>query len=177
MDTQLAVISIFVSFAALFVSIIGLVFAPPGYPVVRAIAGLVAAFWMLVLVVLVAMLLTGTTVVPSTTQTACPPLRNEDADAQSVAAHIGGEAAYWRYEPAYCAWFYGRKNIPATFTHPGGGAVLTYFSGFAEPSNAGGCSVTVPPKSDTTDGITRIVQCPSAGATFQADMISYYPAP
>ncbi len=55
-----------------------------------------------------------------------------------------------------------------TWTHPGDGADLDYWSGFPAPKGASGCQVV-------KSGPTQSVVCSQSGATFTADRVTYRP--
>jgi hypothetical protein len=127
-----------------------------------------------------------TTVAPTTTVTPDPPapvagacrLPNGNViSGDSLAAQIGGDPAHWTYRGGHCVWGYWNKEVITTFRHPGGNTILTYWSGYAEPRNTGGCWVAVPEPSGEHDGKTRVVQCPDAGAEFEADGVGFHPYP
>ena len=101
----------------------------------------------------------------------------ESISPESLARVIGGEAAYWTRRGPNCVWGYWNKDVNATFHHPGGNTILTYWSGFSEPRNSRGCWVAVPAKSADWDGNTRTVQCPEAGAEFEADGVGFHANP
>ncbi len=62
----------------------------------------------------------------------------------------------------------GKGGTTITWTHPGNGDVLHYWTGFSPPINASSCVI-----SESDDGSTRAVVCSSAGATFIADRVTY----
>ena len=120
---------------------------------------------------------TDTPVPPTATQRICRLPNGEAISAESLAAQIGGDATHWTYRGGNCVWGYWNKEVQSTFRHPGGNTILTYWSGYAEPRNAGGCWVTVPEPGGEHDGKTRVVQCPDAGAEFEADGVGFHPYP
>lgn len=99
------------------------------------------------------------------------------ADAQQwLSKNIGGSADKWTpRNDEHTMWGYWDQDHKVTFRHPGNNSMLTYWNGFPEPQNARGCWVQVPKKSDRWDGTTRTVQCPTAGATFEADGVGFHP--
>lgn len=120
---------------------------------------------------------TNTPVPPTPTERICRLPNGEAISAESLASQIGGDAAHWTYRGGNCIWGYWNKDVISMFRHPGGNTILTYWSGFAEPRNTRGCWVAVPEKGGDFDGTTRVVQCPDAGAEFDADGVGFHPYP
>lgn len=120
---------------------------------------------------------TSTPIPPTPTASACRLPNGEAISPESLAAQIGGEPAHWTYRGGNCVWGYWNKDVIVTFRHPGGNTILTYWNGYAEPRNSGGCWVTVPERGGEHDGKTRVVQCPDAGAEFEADGVGFHPYP
>lgn len=120
---------------------------------------------------------TVTPVPPASVAGACHLPNGEVISAESLAAQIGGDPAHWTYRGGNCVWGYWNKDVVAVFRHPGGNSILTYWSGYAEPRNTGGCWVAVPERGGEHDGKTRVVQCPDAGAEFEADGVGFHPYP
>ncbi len=124
------------------------------------------------------------TTTPSTA--ACVPNTMPDGTvitAQVLANQIGGKAEFWTPRSdaarANClggVWGYWDKDHSVQFKHPGGNTMLTYWSGFKEPTgNIRGCWIQVPVKNDRWDGTTRTVQCPDSGALINADGVGFHP--
>lgn len=108
----------------------------------------------------------------------CRLPNGEMITAESLARQIGGDAEHWTERGGdKCVWGYWNPDVLFTFRHPGGNTMLTYWSGFAEPRNSRGCWVAVPEKGGDSDGTTRVVQCPEAGAEFEADGVGFHPYP
>lgn len=120
---------------------------------------------------------TVTPVPPASVAGACHLPNGEVISAEALAAQIGGDPAHWTYRGGNCVWGYWNKDVIATFRHPGGNSILTYWSGYAEPRNTGGCWVAVPERGGEHDGKTRVIQCPDAGAEFEADGVGFHPYP
>lgn len=120
---------------------------------------------------------TSTPVPPPPTKRVCRLPNGEAISPESLARQIGGDVAHWTYRGGNCVWGYWNKDVIATFRHPGGNTILTYWDGYAEPRNSGGCWVTVPVPGGEHDGKTRVVQCPDAGAEFESDGVGFHPYP
>ncbi len=96
---------------------------------------------------------------------------------QWLAQNIGGDASKWGYA-GNNVWTYWNKDVKSKFVHPGKRMILTYWSGFAEPSgNTRGCHIQVPPKGGVNDGTTRTIQCTDSGAVFEADGVGLHITP
>jgi len=94
------------------------------------------------------------------------PITNE-----SLANIVGGEARYWTTN-GNVVWTYSHKNVNATFLHPGGDFVLTYWAGFSQPRNSQGCTIE---KIMYNDSATYSLKCPTSGAEFEADGVGLHP--
>ncbi len=94
-----------------------------------------------------------------------------------LSQNIGGKPEKWTSRnDQRIVWGYWDPDHVTTFRHPGRNSLLTYWSNFAEASNARGCYQDVPPKGGIWDGTTRLLQCPNGGgATFQADGVGFHP--
>lgn len=123
---------------------------------------------------------------PVPTTAACAPNTMPDGTvitAQVLADQIGGKPEFWTPRSdaarANClggVWGYWDKDHPVQFKHPGGNTMLTYWSGFKEPTgNIRGCWIQIPVKGDRWDGTTRTVQCPDPGALINADGAGFHP--
>lgn len=118
----------------------------------------------------------------ATAQPGDPALANQLSsmalpDAQKwLASNIGGKPEFWTYR-GHNVWGYWDQGNSVQFRHWGKNTILTYWKGFAEPINTRGCWVQIPPKAGVWDGDTRTVQCPDAGATFNADGVGFHVIP
>ncbi len=122
---------------------------------------------------------------PSPTYTPIPPILSptptstsganilpsgEVVSPESLAKFIGGKPEFWT-KRGPVVWGYWDKGNNMTFRHPGNNTILTYWAGFPEPRNAGGCLIIIP----EADNATRYVKCPSGTqAEFEADGVGFH---
>ncbi len=94
----------------------------------------------------------------------------EVASPESLARFVGGDPVYWT-KRGPVVWGYWDKGHNATFRHPGGNTILTYWAGFPDPRNAGDCQMVIP----EADSLTRYVKCPpETAAEFEADGVGIH---
>lgn len=106
----------------------------------------------------------------NTTSTSVSVLPNgSPVSPDSLADLLGGEAQYWTNRGPD-VWGYWNKGGNVTFRHPGGGSILTYWSGFPEPRNASDCQSIIVQAEDT-----RYVKCPNGTkAAFESDGVGFH---
>lgn len=107
---------------------------------------------------------------PANTQVACVLPSGEEVSPDILALVVGGSAAFWKAESA-CRWVYENSGVNASFRHPGGDIVITYWAGFPKPKNAASCEVTERPWNSAP---TYEVRCTTGGAEFEADNVGLH---